>query len=51
MVKKILDIPTAVQEMSEQEAVGLSFLRLATPLLGVLVKASAKLRESEQEKL
>jgi len=39
------------QEMSEQEAAGLSFLRLANPLIGVFVKASAKLSESEQYKL
>ena len=37
--------------MSEQEAAGLSFLRLANPLIGVLVKASTNLTESEQDKL
>ena len=34
--------------MSEQEAAGLSFLRLANPLIGVLLRASTNLRESEQ---
>jgi len=33
------------QEMSEQESAGLSFLRLANPLIGVLLRASANLRE------
>ena len=36
--------------MSEQEAAGLSFLRLANPLIGVLVRASTNLRDSEQLK-
>ena len=37
--------------MSEQEAAGLSFLRLANSLIGVSMKASANLTESEQDKL
>lgn len=39
-----------IQGMSEQEAAGLSFLRLANPLIGVLVRASTNLRDSEQLK-
>ena len=45
-------ISTSVQEMSEQEGAGLSFLRLANPLIGVLLQASKNLRElGHQERL
>ena len=45
-----MSFPNFVQGMSEQEAAGLSFLRLANPLIGVLVRASTNLRDSEQLK-
>ena len=38
--------------MSEQEGAGLSFLRLANPLIGVLLQTSTNLRElGHQERL
>ena len=38
--------------MSEQEGAGLSFLRLANPLIGVLLQTSTYLRElGHQERL
>ena len=44
-------ISTIVQRMLEQEAAGLAFLRLANPVMDVLVRASTSLKLEQQEEL